>query len=279
MIRWVALGLVLLALLNLPPSWAQGVKSLFREAVRPVQRAVDAVTGPLWTSVTAVTRAPAVQRENDALRLERDRLLAASARTDAVRAENERLRALLGLPSRAGDRLIAAEVMHRTRDGWWQTARLDRGAAHGLLPNLAVLAPEGLVGKTVAVSRNTADVLLLSDPSCRVAARLTRTGSFGIVSGRGPSWEGQVFCRMEFIHKDADIQPGDEVVTSGLGGVFPPNLPIGVVDRVYTDVTGLYQYADVITKADLSALRFLFAVRPAGVEAAVGEAADEEAGR
>jgi rod shape-determining protein MreC len=266
LIRWVVLGLVLLALLNLPPSLAQGVKSLFREAVRPVQRAVDAVTGPLWASVTAVTRAPAVQRENDALRLERDRLLVQFSRLDAVVEENERLRDLLNLPSRDGARWMAAEVMHRTRDGWWQTARLDRGLAHGIGPNLAVVAPEGLVGKTVAASRNTADVLLLSDPSCRVSARLVRTGSFGIVSGRGPSWEGQVFCRMDFIHKDAAIQPGDEVVTSGLGGVFPPNIPIGVVDRVYTDVTGLYQYADVITRADLSALRFLFAVQPDGWE-------------
>jgi len=152
-------------------------------------------------------------------------------------------------------------VLARSRDGWWQIIRLNKGSSHGISENLAVVSMDGLVGKTVAVSRNTADVLLLSDPSCRVSSRLIRSGSFGIVSGRGPSWQGQVFCRMEFIHKNDEVQPGDEVVTSGLGGVFPPNIPIGYIDRVSMDTSGLYQRADVITRADLSSLRYVFVMK------------------
>jgi rod shape-determining protein MreC len=123
---------------------------------------------------------------------------------------------------------------------------------------MAVLSEDGLVGKVVEVSRNTATVLLLSDPSCRVSARFLSSGVFGVVRGRGPSWEGSVICRMDYIDKNALVATGDEVVTSGFGGVFPPDLPIGYVDDVQRDPSGLYLSADLILRADLGNLRYVF---------------------
>jgi rod shape-determining protein MreC len=67
---------------------------------------------------------------------------------------------------------------------------------------------------------------------------------------------------MDFILKDADIQRGDEVVTSGLGGVYPAGLLIGYVGRVYRDRTGLFQYADIVPAADLRSLDVVFVVTP-----------------
>jgi len=71
---------------------------------------------------------------------------------------------------------------------------------------------------------------------------------------------GDPLCRMDFIVKEADLLPGDEVVTSGLGGVYPAGLLIGYVEKAYLDRSGLYQYADIVPAADLRSLEFVFIV-------------------
>lgn len=261
MIRWLILAVVVIAMLNLPPTLSRGIKSAFREMARPLELLVDSVFVKSWEYVKSIGSIPRLIEENQSLQKEIVRLNAEHTHIRMLENENEELRRLLQFKPRPTAELIAAEVLTRTRDGWWQTIRLNKGAGDGIGENMAVISMDGLVGKTVAVSKNTADVLLLSDPACRVSARLLRSGSYGMVNGRGPSWQGQVFCRMEFIHKNDALRAGDEVVTSGLGGIFPPNIPIGYVERIFMDPSGLYQQADVITRADLSSLRHVFVVK------------------
>jgi len=109
-----------------------------------------------------------------------------------------------------------------------------------------------------------------------VSARVVRTGAFGVVSGRGVRANGQVLCRMEFINRNLPAVPGDEVVTSGLGGVFPPGLPIGYVEHVERAPSGLYEEADVLPRADLGRMRYAFVLRRAA--APPDAAAPPEAG-
>jgi cell shape-determining protein MreC len=70
---------------------------------------------------------------------------------------------------------------------------------------MAVITMDGLVGKTVAVSARTADVLLISDPACKLSARVSRAGAFGVIAGAGVGSRGQVVCRMSFIDKTKPI--------------------------------------------------------------------------
>jgi rod shape-determining protein MreC len=189
--------------------------------------------------------------------------------------ENQRLREQMAFAQRDRRHLIPCEVIGRDSEGWWQTLRLNKGLAEGLTTNLAVVSVGGLVGKVISASTHSADVLLISDPACRVSAQVLRTGSFGVVSGRGPSWKGQVLSRMEFINKNTPILAGDEVVTSGLGGIFPKGLLIGYVDKVYLDRSGLYQHADVITRADLGSLQYVFVLR-GGADGALYRADEPE---
>ena len=251
---------LLLAVLNLPPAASRSVKNLVRETIAPLQESMTDLLRSLREGITSVRGLGGLVEENKRLSQEVVRLLAQQRENKVLQRENEDLRRQLGFVARAAEDLVAGEVVSRSRDGWWSTLRINKGASDGLKPEQAVISMDGLVGKTVSVSERTADVLLLSDPTCRVAAQILRTGSFGLVAGRGPSWDGQVVCRMEFINKNVPIVPGDEVITSGLGGVFPKGLLIGYVDRVYTDRTGLYQYADIISQADLGLLQYVFAV-------------------
>ena len=259
---WLGLLALLLAVLNLPPAASRSVKNLVRETIAPLQESATRFLRRIQEGVSAVRGLGGLLEENKRLSQEVVRLLAQQRENRVLLRENEELRRQLGFVSRFAGDLVGGEVIARSRDGWWTTLRINKGASDGVQPEQAVISMDGLVGKTVTVSERTADVLLLSDPTCRVSAQILRTGSFGLVVGRGPSWEGQVVCRMEFINKNVPIVPGDEVITSGLGGVFPKGLLIGYVDRVYTDRSGLYQNADIISQAGLGALQYVYAIKP-----------------
>lgn len=261
LLLWTAMAVLLAALLNLPSPIGDRVKNAVRSALAPFQESMAGVLRRLREGWATVRGLGGLAAENQRMAAEIARLLGEVRDLKALERENEQLRAVLGFASRAQRDLIPAEIIARGRDGWWQTVRINKGAVHGVQTNMAVISVEGLVGRIVSVSARAADVLLISDPTCKVAAQILRTGSFGILAGRGPQWDGSVVCRMEFINKNVPIRPGDEVITSGLGGVFPRGLLIGYVDRVATDRSGLYQYADVISKADIGTLEYVFVVR------------------
>lgn len=258
---WVLLVLLLLALLNLPAAVSLGIKNAVRAALAPLQESVNGTWYRLREGWATVRGLGGLAGENQRMAAELARLLGEVRDLKSLERENEQLREALNFASRAHRDLIPAEVIARSRDGWWQTLRINKGSTHGIAVDQAVISVDGLVGRVASVSDRTADVLLLSDPTCQVSAQILRTAAFGIVSGRGPQWDGSVVCRMEFINKNIPVQPGDEVITSGLGGIFPRGLLIGYVDRVTTDRTGLFQAADIISKADLGMLQVVFTVR------------------
>jgi rod shape-determining protein MreC len=163
--------------------------------------------------------------------------------------------------NRSGRNLIPCEVIARDMTGWWISLRLGKGFLDGLDKDLAVITPDGLIGRTIEVTPRTADVLLVSDHSCQVSVELVRTGTFGILTGQGRHPRGQALCRVDFLNKNAEIRPGDEVLTSGLGGVFPKGLLIGHVQRVETNPAGLSKRAHVLTQARLGGLTYVFVVQ------------------
>lgn len=258
---WVVLVLLLLVLLNLPAAQSLGVKNAVRSALAPLQESASSGWHRLIDGWATVRGIGGMAIENQRMSTEVARLLGEVRALKSLERENEQLRSVLGFASRATRDLIPGDVIARSRDGWWQTLRINKGYENGVMTNQAVISVEGLVGRVASVSARTADVLLLSDPTCQVSAQILRTGAFGIVKGRGPQWDGSVLCRMEFINKNIPVQLGDEVITSGLGGIFPRGLLIGYVDRISVDRSGLYQYVDIISKADIGTLQYLFAVR------------------
>lgn len=276
---WVALVILLLILLNLPAAKSLGIKNAVRTAFAPLQESAAGGWERLREGWATVRGLGGMALENQRMSTELARLQSEVRDLKSLERENERLRGVLGFSSRATRDLIPAEVIARSRDGWWQTLRLNKGSDDGVQANQAVISVEGLVGRVASVSPKTADVLLLSDPTCNVAAQILRSGAFGVVAGRGPQWDGSVLCRMEFINKNIPLQPGDEVITSGLGGIFPRGLLIGYVDRITTDRSGLYQYADIISKADLGTLQYVFAVRSVSPDAPYVQVPDQGAVR
>jgi rod shape-determining protein MreC len=154
---------------------------------------------------------------------------------------------LLALQEHLGGTAVAARVIGRSTVAWVQTLILDKGERHGVTKGMAVLAPEGVVGRVMAAGPHTARVLLISDPNSGIDGLVQRTRVRGIASG---TIDGG--CVLKYVQRGDEVQIGDQVVTSGLDGTFPKGHPIGTVVRVGTKGSGMFQDVEVMLSAELS---------------------------
>ncbi|MBD2429162.1 rod shape-determining protein MreC [Phormidium sp. FACHB-1136] len=120
-----------------------------------------------------------------------------------------------------------AAVIGRAADHWWQHLILNRGSRQGVEPGYIVTGPGGIVGRVVAVSPSTSRVLLISDPTSRVGAKVSRSRVMGVVRGQS---NNRVI--MEFFEKNPDVKAGDVIVTSSYSRLFPRDVPIGRVESI-----------------------------------------------
>ena len=270
----VGIGLLLLVLLllNLPPPTSLRVKAATRDNLSPFHRALVYAAGKVrgigWT-IAGAWNADGTERD---LRAQIAELRLQLWQNRNLEEENQALRDLVGFGRRRRDRLVPCEVVSRGgASGWWQTVRLNRGAEDGIRRHLAAVTTDGLVGRTTDVSAHTSTVLLLTDPNSKVACRLRRTGAFGIMRGLGVSSGGKEKLdvlysvqpgTLDYLPADLEIFRGEEVVTSGLGGVYPEGLPVGRVKSVREDPSQLYLKAEVIPAADLRALHYVYVIVP-----------------
>lgn len=261
-VTWLVLAAVLLALLNLPGPVSRRTKSALRDAVAPLQELATRSWRKLVEGARTVRGFGGLVRQHQAMSAELIHLRNRVQELRSLEWENQELRRQLDYGRSAERHLVPCEVIARDMTGWWHTLRLNKGTDHGIGPDMAVVTQDGLIGRTIEASPRTADVLLISDPLCRVSARIAPAGAFGIVEGTGPSPAGQAICRMQFINRNQPLQPGSPVVTAGLGGVFPPGLLIGYVEKVEVDEGGLYQRASVVAQADVGAATYVFVVLP-----------------
>lgn len=259
-IVWFVLVVALAVALNLPGGFSRRVKAGVRELVAPLQAAVTGLLRKAGGAAGAVSGIGDLAEQNQIMQAELVRLRIELLTFRGLEQENQNLRRQLDYRNRAPFSLISAEVIARDVGGWWHTLRLGKGYLDGMGPDMAAVTTEGLVGRTLDVSPRTADVLLISDPSCRVSVYLPRSGASGVMSGKGQVPTGTTLCRIEFINKDLEILAGDEVLTSGLGGVFPRGLLVGHVQSVTQDPSGLYQEAEVKVQSDLGRLAHVFVV-------------------
>jgi len=189
-----------------------------------------------------------VRTENVVLRAENERLRVQALQAADTREENARLRQMLALRDRLPLSTLAGEVIGREGGGWVRTLTVNRGRGDGIGQQTPVIVPEGLVGRVVQVRARAAVVQLLNDPTSTVGAVVQRTRTAGLVEG-DPG--GTV--RFKFMARDgAGVAPGDFVVTSGLGALFPKGLPVGRVIAIEDKGSALFHFAVLAPAVDFS---------------------------
>lgn len=190
----------------------------------------------------------AVRRENAVLRGENEQLRVQSLQAGETREENARLRRLLVLRDRLPLATLAGEVIGREAGGWIRSLTVNRGRGDGIGQQTPVIVPEGLVGRVVQVHRGAAVIQLLNDPASTVGAVVQRTRTAGLVEG-----DAGGTVRFKFMARDgASVAPGDLVVTSGLGTLFPKGLPVGRVARIEDKGSALFHFAVLTPAVDFS---------------------------
>ena len=199
-----------------------------------------------------------LERENAALQVDNRALRATNQALRDVEHEVNRLRHALNYRERSVFKLIAAEVVTRDSSTWWRTVTINRGKGDGVQTDMPVVTDEGLVGKTTTVSDSISIVLLVSDENCKVAASVEGSREQGIVSGERVTQGLNPVLDLNFLSKQADLKPGQKVYTSGVGGVFPSGLLMGVVKSFR--VRALDGQAQLTPAVDLSHLEDVFVV-------------------
>ncbi|HRP24207.1 MAG TPA: rod shape-determining protein MreC [Thauera sp.] len=165
-----------------------------------------------------------VQLENAELRRHQldvgERLL----RFDHLERENAQLRALLEMSQRIEVRSVAADILYNAPDPFARKVILDRGAQQGVEAGLAVVDARGVIGQVTRVHPIQAEVTLLTDRRQSIPVSVVRNGVRGVLYGTGRGT-----LEMRHVLADVDIRPGDQLVTSGLDGVYVPGLPVATV--------------------------------------------------
>jgi rod shape-determining protein MreC len=191
-------------------------------------------------------------KENEELKAKLEEYVELSVKAKSLETENKELRDLLGKTESIRDYTpIQATVIARNPDRWHEILTLNRGSNHGVEINMAVITSEGLIGKVQYVSPFTSTVQLLSAPARtnRISAIIQgKDKTLGVIEGYDDVREALLFRRIPY---DADIQEGDMVISSGLGGVFPQELVIGSVLEVFPAEDGLTKTAYVEPAANL----------------------------
>lgn len=151
---------------------------------------------------------------------------------------------------------IAASVIGRDTSPLFQSIIIDKGTNDGIQVGMPVEASRGLVGQVYRTSPHSAQVLLITDNISNLAARLSASRATGMVFGGGLGGS----LTMDWIDLEAQIEVGDVVLTSGLGGHFPPDLVIGEVVDVERSEAELFQQAFIQPAVDLDSLELVFVI-------------------
>ena len=238
----------------------------------PVSNAVNAVATPFRTGVSAVLdwfggvqdyvlHYDQLHEELDSLRARVAELEDEVRQNEEAAKENEKLRELLDLQQKRADfSFQSARVSERSTDNWSNTLTLSRGSDAGLEVGDCVITETGaLVGVLREVGVNWSTVSTVINTTTQLGGIVNRTYSAGVLEGDF-TLMGQGKLKLSYLSDSAQLVSGDEVLTSGKGGVYPSGLVVGTVDGVFTDPSGINRYAVVTPTAALEDLTEVFII-------------------
>ena len=195
-------------------------------------------------------------KENQRLKARLEEFASVQAEVTDLRSENDQLKEIVGKEADLRDyNPIQATVIARNPDQWEEKIILNRGVSDGVEVDMAVLTAQGLIGKVSLVTQNTSTVELVStqNPNYRVSAMVIggEEGIFGLIEGFDAERRELLLKRID---AEVEIEVGQQVVSSGLGGIFPKGLIIGEITEITIDEFGLTQLAYIKPSADFTLL-------------------------
>lgn len=282
--RQTGLGLVLLiAALALMVADARlqllgPVRHAIATVLDPVQHALAQPRDLLRTASAYVSDVHVLRQRNDVLRQTLTRQSKVLAQTEALAQENRRLRAMVALKPRIQTPSVVAEVLTQPQARGNLKRLLNRGSADGVAVGQPVLDPDGVVGQITRVYPRSSEMTLMTDSAISVPVSVQRNGLKAIAFGNSTP------DRMElrFQTAETDLREGDMLHTSGLDFLYPPGLPVGVIDSIRQEATEPFADISVRPLADIHhptlVLVLLSDTAPPAPDTDVEPAAEQAAG-
>ncbi|PSR37596.1 MAG: rod shape-determining protein MreC [Sulfobacillus thermosulfidooxidans] len=235
-----------------------GLSNIINTVVSPAESSMAFLGKETGTAISSVGDLFTLQQQNQELKRKLLEYNSMKLELAEVLAENGQLRGMVGLKKNLGSwHLQPAIIIARNPDSWFNTAVIDQGSRSGVQTGMAVIVPQGVVGRVVAVTPKTATVMLILDPKSGVGAVDVRSQSTGVVLGQDPV-TGLLEFQL-FSHKP-DVLPGDVVATSGLSEYYPKGLLVGQVLSVSKNQFGLTETAIIKPSVDFNRLQTVMVV-------------------
>lgn len=263
---WIVVAAAVIAVVTL-------VISLFGGSSGPFSGVLGIITTPLRGGLSSLAewvenrydyafRYDELVQENEALKQRVAELEQNAREAQDALEENERYRDLLGLAEKRTDLdLESAYITARGATNWSSTMTLNKGSKHGVATDNCVIDQYGnLVGIVEEVSYNWCTIITVVDPELEMGGLISRTNSAAILEGDF-SLMGEVKLKLSYLPENTQVISGDEVLTSGMGGVYPSGLKVGTIDEILTEASGMSRYAVISPSTDLDELRQVFIIK------------------
>jgi len=231
------------------------IRPLFSAVLYPFQWSAAAVWNGLAGTPAFLAKLANLSKENALLKAENQELKVKQLSFDELKTENNRLRQVLNFNSAYGLRLMPAQVVAKSGSPWFSIVEINKGSKAGIKNNMAVLAEQGLAGKIIEVSLFSSKVLLLNDPESSVAAIDANSRDAGVVAGALPAK-----LKMKYVGVEGNVKAGDRVITSNLSSLFPPGIPIGVVEKAAKKEHDLFYNIEIKPVVDFLKLEEVYIV-------------------
>ncbi len=248
--------------------WTETARAELQRGLAPIQQLVALPWRSGEQSLQYLTLQQDLLRRVDQLEAENDRLRIEARNIDLLQQENSVLRQLQDLPTEGLALRRAVQLVQRGRDGASQRFLINAGSLEGLRPGLALVAPDGVVGQVIAVDAHSAQVALLSDQGQATPVQIARNSLRAVLVGEGLPNRAS----LRFLANNADVKPGDQLLTSGLDGVYPPGMPVATVLTVERDSQSDFAIVACRPSAATETRRHFVVVEPSAPAPADGPA-------
>ncbi|MDQ3751760.1 MAG: rod shape-determining protein MreC [Actinomycetota bacterium] len=223
--------------------------------VNPLQRGFAVAVRPIDDFFSSIAELRDLRTRHSQLERRLERTIAQSGWSKTLARENRRLHQSLKLrKSYPTMKVVTAQVLGSTPSNYRWAVQIDKGRSEGIRSDMAVVVPDGLVGKVVQATENSSTVLLLIDPGAAAGARIVRAGAAGLIAGGGAGED----LSLNLIGNTSRVAVDDTVVTSSYNrGIFPPGIPIGSVVEVGADTRLLEKEIEVAPAVNFTNLDFV----------------------
>lgn len=263
----LAISIILIITMGLTSNYGNKpniISSIISVPLTPIQKLISMMDNKIVETREMFRDMSEVKQENETLKDELERLKKANRELQEYKVKNEELVKLLDIKNQFSEfEPIGANIIAKDPGNWFNTFRIDRGINDEVDKNCPVINGDGLVGRVAASYPFSSQVISLIDANTTVSAKITRTRDPVRIRG-DLSLMNEGLCIMDYIPPDSNIQVGDTVETSGLGGIYPKGIMIGTIVEIREISSEINRYALVQPSVDFRRLEDVLVLKTIG---------------